>query len=74
MSGFWHTVGQYTIEEFDVALEEFYKSGAPKMYVFFKAIDSNENVNSDIDRFHPQYLKEVKELFENTMILVTNRR
>lgn len=36
----WHKAGQYTLEEFDVALEQFKESGkAPKITTFFKQTD-----------------------------------
>ena len=36
----WHKAGQYTLEEFDVALKQFLESGkAPKINTFFKQTD-----------------------------------
>lgn len=33
---FGKEAGEYTIEEFDIALEQFRKSGAPRIYTYFK--------------------------------------
>lgn len=37
----WHKAGEYTLEEFDVALEQFKNTGAPKITAFFKQTEGD---------------------------------
>ncbi len=48
---FYTKVGQYTVEEFNVALEEFRKKNSPKIVTYFKALKEGENPTEDIKRF-----------------------
>ena len=47
----WNKAGEYTLEEFDVALEQFRESGAPKIVTFFKQADEPaEDVRKFMER------------------------
>lgn len=43
---FGREAGEYTIEEFDVALEEFRRTGAPRIYTYFQCLPEHEQGES----------------------------
>ncbi len=45
------TVGQYTIEEFDVAWEHFQKHGKPKIFTYFREFPQGEQVQESVLNF-----------------------
>ena len=49
----FHTVGgEFTIHEFDVALKEFKKNKqTPKIYVYMKALQEGEKIDSKLEKF-----------------------
>lgn len=48
---FGKTVGQYTIEEFDVAWEHFQKHGKPKIFTYFREFPQGEQVQESVLNF-----------------------
>lgn len=48
---FGKSAGEFTIEEFDVALEQFRVAGAPKIYIYFKRMPEGESVEKSIVDF-----------------------
>lgn len=49
----------YTIEEFDVALEQFKKSGAPRIYTYFRQLPEGESAGKNILAFMQRLDKEI---------------
>ena len=47
---FGKNVGEYTLEEFDVAMEQFRATGRPKIYTYFKQLP-DENVSDNVIAF-----------------------
>lgn len=48
---FGKDAGKYTIEEYDVALEQFRKIGAPKIYVYFKQSTEDKGIGENMSDF-----------------------
>lgn len=56
----FHTkAGKYTIEEFDVATEEFRKHASPKVYVYCKALEDGEQETAELKEFKRKLLEEM---------------
>lgn len=45
------TIGIYNIEEFNIALEEFYRRGAPQIYLYVKELQEGESNDSSLNAF-----------------------
>ena len=56
---FGTTVGDYTIEEFDVALEAFRESGAPKIYTYFLQLPETQPPQQSVRDFMERVDKEL---------------
>ena len=48
---FYTKAGNFTIEEFDVAIEEFRQHASPKIYVYCKELHAGEMESSDLKEF-----------------------
>ena len=48
---FYQTVGNFTIAELEVAIEEFRKKGYPKVFVFCKALEKSESETPKLKAF-----------------------
>lgn len=56
----FHTkAGKYTIEEFDVATEEFRKQASPKVYVYCKDLQSGEQETAELKEFKRKLFEEM---------------
>lgn len=56
----FHTkAGKYTIEEFDVATEEFRKHASPKVYVYCKDLQSGEQETAELKEFKRKLFEEM---------------
>ena len=64
----FHTVGgEFTIHEFDVALEEFKKNKqTPKIYVYMKALQKGEKIDSKLEKFQKRLEDKKKGLYWTT--------
>ena len=60
---FYKKAGKYTIEEFDVAMEEFGKKGYPKVFVCCKALKKNKKVTPELKAFKDKLNEKDKEKF-----------
>jgi tetratricopeptide (TPR) repeat protein len=60
---FYTKAGAYTIEEFDVALEEFRKKGTPKIVTYFKRADDENSVSDDVKQFMARLDKELEHYY-----------
>ncbi len=56
---FGREAGEYTIEEFDVALEQYKASGAPKIFVYFRKLPEGESPVASITAFKERLDKEL---------------
>lgn len=56
---FGKDAGQYTIEEFDVALDHFQTNGAPKIHIYFKRLPVGEIAEKSIFDFKERLNKEL---------------
>ena len=56
----WNKIGQYTREEFDIALSQFQKTGAPRISTFFKTAD---NINADVLSFMEELDKNLQHYY-----------
>jgi len=74
---FWNTLGEYTLEELDVAVEEMRAGRCPKeLHVLFKepADKASEeliafrNTFNDKYQFHPHYFENIKQLRKKVSI------
>lgn len=45
------TIGLYSIEEFNIALEEFYRRGAPHIFLYVKELQEGESNDSSLNAF-----------------------
>lgn len=48
---FGKEAGQYSVEEFDVALEQFKKTGTPRIYTYFQMLPDENDVDESIKTF-----------------------
>ena len=48
---FGKKVGPYSVEEFDVALEQFKKTGMPRIYTYFQKLPDENDVDESIKNF-----------------------
>lgn len=56
----FHTkAGKYTIEEFDVATEEFRKHASPKVYVYCKDLKDGEQETAELKEFKRKLFEEM---------------
>lgn len=56
----FHTkAGKFTIEEFDVATEEFRKHATPKIYTYFKELKPGEKESKDLLNFKKRLFEEM---------------
>ncbi|MDO4322162.1 MAG: hypothetical protein Q4C61_06510 [Lachnospiraceae bacterium] len=55
--------GEYTIEEFDVALEKFRESGAPHIYTYFKQLPGGEQASESVLNFMERLDKQIGHYF-----------
>ena len=60
---FYKKAGKYTIEEFDVAMEEFGKKGYPKVFVCCKALEESESETPELKAFKDKLNEKDKEKF-----------
>ena len=51
--------GRFTIEEFDVAVEEYRKKNLPKSYVYCKDLDENDVESADLKEFKQRLMNEM---------------
>jgi len=56
----WNKIGQYTREEFDVALNQFQKTGSPRISTFFKATNDR---NADVLSFMEELDKNLQHYY-----------
>ena len=56
---FHRVAGKYTIEEFDVATEEFRKKGLPKSYVYCKELQPGDVESQELQDFKQRLFKEM---------------
>ncbi|MBR4870552.1 MAG: tetratricopeptide repeat protein [Alistipes sp.] len=56
---FHRVAGRFTIEEFDIATEEFRKKSLPKTYVYCKDIKEGENESSELKEFKQRLIDEM---------------
>lgn len=57
---FFHTkAGQFTIEEFNVASEKFKKQASPKIYTYFKDLQSDEQESHELTLFKKKLFDEL---------------
>ena len=64
----FHTVGgEFTIHEFDVALKEFKKNKqTPKIYVYMKALQEGEKIDSKLEKFQKRLENKKMRLYWTT--------
>lgn len=48
---FGRDAGEYTIEEFNVALEQFRKSGAPRIFIYFRQLPEGQSASQSVKDF-----------------------
>ena len=60
---FYKKAGKYTIEEFDVAMEEFGKKGYPKVFVCCKVLEESESETTELKAFKDKLNEKDKEKF-----------
>ena len=56
---FHRVAGRYTIEEFDIATEEFRKKSLPKTYVYCKDLKDGETESSELKKFKQRLIEEM---------------
>ena len=56
---FHRVAGKFTIEEFDVATEEFKKKALPKTYVYCKDLQEGENETPELQEFKKRLFEEM---------------
>jgi len=56
---FHRVAGRFTIEEFDVATEEFRKKASPKVYVYCKNIEKGESESLELKEFKQRLIDEM---------------
>ena len=56
---FHRVAGRYTIEEFDIATEEFRKKSLPKTYVYCKDLKDGETESSELKEFKQRLIEEM---------------
>lgn len=56
---FHRVAGRFTIEEFDIATEEFRKKSLPKTYVYCRDIKEGENESSELKEFKQRLIDEM---------------
>lgn len=56
---FGKSAGQYTIEEFYVALDQFRKSGAPRIFTYFKTLPEGEQAEQSVMDFMEQLSSQI---------------
>lgn len=56
---FYIKAGNFTIEEFDVAIEEFRQHASPKIYVYCKELHAGEMESSDLKEFKRKLFEEM---------------
>ena len=56
---FHRVAGRFTIEEFDVATEEFRKKASPKVYVYCKNIEEGEIESKELKEFKQRLIEEM---------------
>ena len=58
---FWQTIGEYTVEELDVAFKEMRAGKNPKqVYVLFK--ENNDNISEELKLFKSSFYNENKQI------------
>ena len=61
---FWKTIGEYTVEELNVAVDEMKTGRLPKkVYVFYK--EPTENITEELVRFKEKFIEQY-ELYPNS--------
>lgn len=55
---FGRSAGTYTIEEYDVAMDQFKAKGAPKIYIYFKQLPQGEKEEKSVSDFRERIEKE----------------
>ena len=56
---FHRLAGKFTIEEFDIACEEYRKKNTPKIYVYCKDLKEGEEESSELSRFKQRLCDEM---------------
>ncbi|MBR4473881.1 MAG: tetratricopeptide repeat protein [Oscillospiraceae bacterium] len=56
-------VGEYTVEEFDTALESYREKGAPRIYVYFQKSDEPEKLDDTVHRFAERLEKDLQHYY-----------
>ncbi len=56
---FHKTAGKFTVEEFDVATEEFKKHASPKVYAYCKDLSAGEEESPELKAFKKQLFEEL---------------
>lgn len=51
---FGRAAGEYTIEEFYVALEQYRKSGAPRIFTYFRKLSEGERADESVMNYMEQ--------------------
>ena len=59
VSLFYTKAGRYTVEEFDVAMEEYRIKKSPKVYVYCKTILGNRVASKELEEFKDRLCKEL---------------
>lgn len=60
---FYHHAGQYTVEEFNVALDEFRSSGKPKITTFFHELSDEEVADESVKGFMERLENEIQHYY-----------
>ena len=47
---FFHKAGEFTMKELELARQAFFEKGKPNVFVFFKAVDKQPDVNEEIQK------------------------
>ena len=56
---FYTVAGDFTIEEFDIATEEFRKHASPKIYAYCKDLQPGQNESTELTAFKKRLLEEM---------------
>jgi len=56
---FHHVAGRFTLEEFDVAVEEFRKKSSPRIYVYCKDLSKYEVASKELQEFQERLANEM---------------
>ena len=56
---FHHVAGRFTLEEFDVAVEEFRKKSSPRIYVYCKDLSKDEVASKELQEFQERLANEM---------------